>query len=323
MKPTLPEAVQRQADQVDAMDAEIVQTTAAPPEPEPETPPEAPPTPDPAPQPDAPDWQQKYRTLQGMFNAQSTELRTLKEELENLKATVATPPAPQPEHEAAPKLVTEQDVETFGQDLIDLVRRVLSESAGPGNSELKAKVEALQTALDGTSKKADQAHTAVVTNRRETYYADLARSVPDYATIDVEPEWESWLEKHDPLSGLVRQDLLNKAFTDFDAERTATIFKAYLVEKGRSGPAPTPQPTDPPPAPAPDPKDGLDAQVSPARGGSPTQIPSDTGTHVWTAAEMQEFYTARSRGDFRGREAEANAIEAQIDKALIEQRVRG
>jgi hypothetical protein len=51
-------------------------------------------------------------------------------------------------------------------------------------------------------------------------------------------------------------------------------------------------------------------------------IPADDGKKMWSVAEMDAFYKDVARGDYRGRKDEVARIEADIDKALAEGRVR-
>ena len=129
MNTRVPEAVQRQAAEVEALEAEIA-TQETPPEPPAPEPPVDPP---PAPPAAAEDWQHKFQTLQGKYNAEVPQMRNqitaLTQQIENLKAAPpATPPAaPAPEPPRA-KLITDEDTETYGDDLIDLMRRIARET---------------------------------------------------------------------------------------------------------------------------------------------------------------------------------------------------
>jgi hypothetical protein len=153
----------------------------------------------------------------------------------------------------------------------------------------------------------------VTDERRAKYFTDLAKDVADYETIDNDDAFKAWLLEIDEFSGLVRNDILQSAYHAFDVGRTAKIFNAY---KAQATPAP------PPPPPPVDPQAELREQVSPGQGRAAAEITPDDGKKVWSVAEMDEFYKAFARGEYRGRLEDAKRIEADIDRALAEGRVR-
>ena len=318
MPKSLPEAVQRQIEQTEQMDAEIA-SALTPPATDPDPPPAEPPAPEPPPvATDADNWQHKFLTLQGKYNSETAQLRgevaTLSQRVEELlqaQKTATTPPAPAPA--PAAKLVTDADIETFGAELVDLVRRAAREEAGPERDRLIAEIQELKGQTADVVKDVKQVTEAVGDERRATYFAELAKEVPDYEAVNVDKAFAGWLTLTDPLSGLVRDDILQRAWGTFDHKRTAAIFNAFKAETGL-------KPAEPPPG-EPAPK-GLEEQVSPAGSKAAAEFTPDDGKKIWTSAEVQEFYTACTRGDFRGREAERARLDADIDKALVEGRVR-
>ena len=84
--------------------------------------------------------EQKYKTLQGMYNAEVPRLHTEKRELNNrvqqLEQLIASMNAT-PAQEQAPmeKLITEQDMEDYG-DSIEVMRRVFREETASKDSEI-------------------------------------------------------------------------------------------------------------------------------------------------------------------------------------------
>jgi hypothetical protein len=62
--------------------------------------------------------------------------------------------------------------------------------------------------------------------------------------------------------------------------------------------------------------------VSPGQARSTTVFVPDDGKKTWTIDEMDTFYKDVARGEYRGRKADAERIEADIDRALAEGRVR-
>ena len=323
MNTRVPEAVRRQAAEMEALDAEMTAPVAPPPG---ETPPELPPAqppadPPPAPAPAADDWQHKFQTLQGKYNAEVPQLRdqiaNLTQQIEGLRT--APPPATPTPAPAAPapasKLITPEDTETYGDDLIDLMRRVVRETDAGEKAKLQDEIAELRRQMAAQATQVETVRGSVTDDRRAKYFTDLAKDVPDYETIDASQPFKDWLVQTDEFSGMVRNDILQKAYADFDVGRTAKVFNQYTAQ---ATPAPAPVPAPPPV----DPQAELAEQVSPGQGRATTVITPDDGKKVWTVAEMDTFYKDYARGDYRGRKDEAQRIEADIDKALAEGRVR-
>ena len=313
--PKLPKEVQDQLDEADKIEQDLVT-------PAPEPDPDAPPTPEPEPaQPQAheptqptgaDDWPQKYRTLQGMHTADVTrlngEIATLKATVTDLtnQITAATKaPAPAPTPEPAQKLLTDSDREAFGADMIDVIQRAAREIAaaeiGPvkaENATLKAEIASMKGTVDTVAEKqanAGQSH----------FLGELAKLVPDWEVLNTNQAFLSWLAETDPLSGLQRQTFMTVACRDFNAHQAAALFNTW--KSTQAPPAPAPQ--------AQDPKADITSQIEP--GGSRAHVPNTpTQQKTWSPTEIENFYRDLARGDYKGREAEAERIEAEIDRSL-------
>jgi hypothetical protein len=315
MNTRVPDAVKRQADEVEALEAEIA-TQETPPEPPALEPSAEPP---PAPTPAADDWQHKFQTLQGKYNAEVPSLRSqvanLTQQIEDLKAAPAATPTPAPA--AAPPegqtLITADDTETYGDDLIDLMRRVVRETDAGEKARLTGEIADLRKQMAAQSKQVETVTGNVAEERRATYFTDLLKVVPNYEAIDASDDFKTWLLQADEFSGLIRNEILQTAYYAFDADRTAKVFNQYLAK------ATPPAPLPPPPV---TPQDELASQVSPGQSRSAPAITPDDGQKIWSIAEMDGFYKDVARGVYRGQQAEAQRIEADIDRALAEGRVR-
>jgi hypothetical protein len=311
----VPEAVKRQQAEMEALDAEMAAQETAPPPEAPEPPAEPPPEPPPA----VDDWQHKFQTLQGKYNAEVPTLRgqitALQQRIEELSATPPTtpetPPAPPPP--PATKLITDEDTETYGDDLIDLMRRVVAETDAGEKARLQGEIADLRKQMAAQATQVETVAGNVTDERRAKYFTDLAKLVPTYDEVDARQDFKDWLMQADEFSGLLRNEILQTAYFAFDAERTAKVFNQFL---GATPPAPAPPP---PPV---DPQDELATLVSPGQARTAAVITPDDGKKVWTVAEMDQFYKDFARGMYRGSTAEAARIEADIDRALAEGRVR-
>jgi len=321
MRDRVPEAVKRQQAEMEAFDADIAQG-AEPPAGETAPPPEAPEPPaepPPAPTPAADDWQHKFQTLQGKYNSEVPTLRgqitALQQQIEELRAAPAATPTPTPAAAPPPvsKLITDEDTETYGDDLIDLIRRVAVETDAGEKAKLTGEIAELRKQMAAQANTVETVAGNVAGERREKYFADLVKEVPTYEAVDNDEAFKAWLLETDEFSGVVRNDILQDAYFKFDVGRTAKVFNAYIAQATPAAPLP-PTPVDP--------QAELASQVSPGQGRTAANIPADDGKKVWSIAEMDAFYKDVARGDYRGRMADVARIEADIDKALAEGRVQ-
>lgn len=323
---SLPKQVQKQADEVEAIEKVLYEQDPIGEAEAPETPPEqveeqpAPEPVEPAVEPEAakpevsPEeeetWQKRYKTLDGKYRAEVprlfAEIRELKEKLNGAEAQIDTLKRPQAQPEPQQKLVTDEDVETFGSDLVDLIdrkaREVATSMVGSETAELKAENSRLREQLTGVSERQSS-------NDRRSFFAELERLVPDYEAVNVDDGFIGWLSEVDSLSGMARQDYLNNAYASFDVHRTAALFNTY---KQLTAPAPTP----------PQRERSLERQVAPGTSKASTPAPANTTTKIWRAGEVEQFYREVSQGKFKGNEVEMVRIEAEIDSAVAEGRIR-
>lgn len=271
---------------------------------------------EPAPQPQptkVEDWEQKYRSLRGLYEQQVPQLRTeLKQrdelvnnlsqrlqELEKRTPVPATTPA-----QPSQKLVTQQDVEAYGADLIDLIRRAAQESVPSTweqeRQELMSKVAQLESKVGSVS---TQSQTAVA----DAFWAGLERRVPDWQTLNTDPNFLQWLTERIPGTPVNRQSILDEANARWDAGAVAEVFDEYKATHARA-PAPVAQPAAP----------SLQSQVAPSRTrAAAPQAP--TQERVWTSKDIGEFYQQVRRGVIRPEDAAR--IENEINAAVSAGRV--
>lgn len=266
-------------------------------------------------------WEQRYRTVQGKYSAEvprlSADLRSTQEKLAAVTAEIAQLKGKQAE---APKpktpLVTDKDVEAFGSDLIDVIDRKAREVA-------ESMVDTRMGELEGENRKLKEQLSGVterqVLNDRQAYFTELARQVPDFEALNVDQGFMDWLADVDPLSGSPRQEYLNKAWTAFDAGRTAVLFNAYKQLKVSASNVPTAPAQQEPMSQT---KQQLQRQVAPSRSRVSSDPASSTPSKIWTAREIEGFYADIRRGRYYGKDAERAQVESEIDQAVAQGRVR-
>jgi len=258
--------------------------------------------------------QHKYSVLQGMHRKMLDENNDLRARIHALEETASAAPAPSPvAPDTTPShLITEDDVEDYGADLIGMVKRAAQEAVSPELAKLQTENEQLRNQISGVT-------TTISTRAKEDIYSTLATQVPNWQEINKSEDYLFWLAQRDPFSGERRHDLLTQAFEANDSARVINFFKAFLNEDMTVTP---PKPAaDDTPAPV-APKIDLVSMAAPGRAQAPGKPNNQTDTRVYSRAEISAHYKAVQTGKFGGTDADKNRIEKAFIKAANEGRVQ-
>ena len=244
---------------------------------------------------------QRYSSLQGKYNSEVPRLTAQMRELEARlqKANEANMQLHEAlsKQDASNRYLTKEDTNTFGEDMVDLVRRGAREEMRgyyAAAERMRREMDELKARVDQNSQQAASAATGA-------FYADLSRDCPDWESQDRDPEFISWLQEPDPILGISRQDALNAATARMDGHRVAAIFNAYRTmkqQKSKSNP--------------------LARQVSPER--SAAAPSTSQGAHVWTQSEIAQVYELARRGEIT--RDQFKELEKEIDAAVASGQVR-
>lgn len=233
----------------------------------------------------------RYKVLQGKYNSEVPRLSAENKELKSRLAEIeqklldlqnATPPQP---------LVSPQEIEEYGEGLIDVARRIAREELAGKDAEIQA-LKAKLNSLEETTTKVVQ----------EDFFSALGTKVPDWMTINNDANFHKWLDEIDDLTGARRQDLLSTAERDRDADRVAKFFLAFKKTSQKQ---------------VANANAALESQVAPSSVQTPNTPPAKK---VWTRAEISQFYERVRKGEVDDKEA--LAIESDIQAASIEGRIR-
>lgn len=249
-------------------------------------------------------WEQKYKTLKGMYDAEvprlHADLRDLKAQVDNLRKASETTPVEPVKSKAAEKLVTDADVEAFGSDLIEVQRKVAREVAAEFRDELdamRAENDKLREQLTSTGTQVSEA----------SFEQRLYRMVPDFEAVNADPKWIAWLNEVDPLLRAPRSSVAQQAFNRGDAEGVAHYVSLF---KQNSKPV---EPTA-------DKTEELERQIQPNRGATSATPTSQKGK-VYADADIQKMFRKATDLNIRGQSDAAKKLEAEIDAAYMEGRV--
>jgi hypothetical protein len=194
--------------------------------------------------------------------------------------------------------LTEDEKKLAGKDLLIVITKAAREVA---TQEVDAKMRPLSARFDHFEKLTDAQYNALIDHE-----------LPEFDKQNNDPQFLAWLQGLDPATGRLRNDLLQDAHAGQQGYRTVEIFKAF--KEGREIGARQPTPAVPA---------GAEARLDPPRGGSEPPPPADQGAgKLITRAEIATFYREKREQKWKGREDQARAFEAEISKALQENRVR-
>lgn len=316
----LPRAVQAQVEAAEALLAASSQSAPdaqpavdATPEPAPQNEPPVQataPAPAPAspPQPQSNDWEHKFKTLQGIM---ANEVRTAQQQNKELTAKLTDAlnrveqltKAPAPEARQAPAM-DPKDVENFGSDLVEMVQRQTQHVLGSVAAKLDGVVSSFEARLAQVEQSLKGTTQTVAVTAEEVFFNKLAALVPDWEQVNASEGFLTWLADADPVYGRPRQEALNAAQQNMDVARVSTIFNAFKATLPKANQA----------------QNTLAKQVSPKTAASAPPAPTEKPT--LTQTQIQAFYKELALGKYRGRESEAANLEAMINEAIADGRVR-
>lgn len=254
------------------------------------------------------DWEQRFRVLEGKYKAELPRLheqnRELSERLDHaIKAmeTKAQEPAPQES-----KLVTDADVEAYGADLVDMVRRASRE-------EFDALAKKLVTELDKrfgqVAEKVAKTEERVVKSDTDKFWDEVYKAHADFDSVNADERWFAFLDARIPGTRLTRRATAEQALSTLDS---ASISELLTLFKESVAPAQAEEPTKAKS------KHNLNAQVPPSS--SKASTPAEPSKHMWTGAEYAAALDHRNLQRMSREDYERGVAEAE--QALAEGRVQ-
>lgn len=258
----------------------------------------------------ADDFEQKYRTLRGKYDAEVPRLhqqvKELTEKVEQLSKAAEKPQAVEP---TKPKekvsLVTDADRAEFGEELIDVQRRVAREVAAEYQEQLEAQakvIEELKAQVSNTGSQIGQM----------TFAQKLTQLVPDFEQVDTDERWVAWLNEYDPMLRAPRRTQAKAAFDAGDAEAVA-----HYVKLWKASIADTQEPVKAKR------QAELEKQVAPNRTANSARTQNvGKEAKIYSAREVEGVWNKIRVLNTRGQVDEAAKLEAEITAAYLEGRVR-
>lgn len=263
--------------------------------------------------PNGESYKQRWETLQGMYRHSQEQVGQLKQQVTDLTQRLGQPPASDPGL-SLPQAATQQELaahlqsltDEYGEDFTNVLSGVIRAEAAKIVAD---QMTPLKERIDATAKDSEEV-------RRANFERDLTKAVPDWREVYGLPEFENYLGSQvEAFSGQSYLALFQQANDAWDLNRIAQFFNAFKQATGRVTPSSDPSP-------AADPRESLVAPGQSSSSASSQAPEPGPEAKIWSMAEVRQFYRDMQRGKYRGREAEAQQIDAAIVQANAEGRVR-
>ena len=253
-------------------------------------------------------FKQKYATLLGKYDAEVPRLhqqvRELNGELGQIRKDIAAKPVEPTKSKEKVSFVTDEDRAEYGEELLDVQRRVAQEVSQDYEDRLErqdAVIAKLQEKLASTGSQVGEMD----------FSQRLQQAVPDWSQIDNDERWVAWLNEHDPMLRGQRRVLAQAAFDNGDVDAVSDYVKLWKTSLGEPDAAKQNRKTE------------LEKQVAPNRSASSTRTQSAAqNSKIYSTREVDNAWTKVRTLNTRGQYAEAEKLEAELTVAYMEGRVR-
>lgn len=265
---------------------------------------------------------QKYKTLQGMYNAevprlhqQNREMTGRVQQMEQLLASLSAQQAnanTTQQQAITEKIITDKDVEEYGESL-DVMRKVSREELVPVAQRLAQIEHMLRQMQTSVVPQVQAVAQRQQVSAEQQFWAELSANVPNYRQLNENDTFQSWLLQADPLTGITRQTYLDDAQRSLDAGRVANFFRTWLESTGQATVAQSTGRTG---------VSELEKQVTPGRSRN-TGTPATTNQgKMYSPQDIQKFFNDVRIGKYKSREQERDRIERDIFAAQRENRIQ-
>ena len=229
------------------------------------------------------DWEHKYKTLQGKYNAEigrlQASLRDLQAENEALKTELKT----------LKEMIEKQNRSATDDEILQNLK-----DSFPELYDVLKQMSSRFVTRDELEKLKSEVTQEFKPIFRTTFESQLTALVPDWQELNVDPEFINWLQQKAPFSTKTLHELMLEAFNQGDAQAVAQFFIEYKKQR-------TPQPSQ---------------NVAPA---GRQVVQQTTSPRLIKREEITKFYRDCALGKYTPEEKARK--EAEIARAIKEGRV--
>ena len=204
-------------------------------------------------------------------------------------------------------IFTQEDEDLLGSDAINIFKKAVKKVAPQSeeSEDLKGLKEEIRQLKQEKIKQLKKEQETVEEESFNHLKVKLSTLVDDWQEIDVDPGFINYLEEIDEVDSVPRKQLFSSAVQSRSAKALAGFYLDYKAQR------------------SPKKDDILSKKVTPV-GTKGTAVDMDKDTkRTYTIEEYNKFMNDLTRGKYRGKEKEANLIEAKFDKAFQEGRIVG
>lgn len=251
-------------------------------------------------------WEHKYRRLQGKYDAEvprlHAELKDANARLQKLEQALEqkAQAEPAPQEEAKP-VVTQEDIDAFGEDLVDLQRRIAADVVRNVQGEL----EKLRTENAELRKSLQDTGSQI---GAVSFEQQLYQLIPDFGQINTDKRWIEWLNEFEPMIQGPRRAVVQDAYTRGDAQAVKGYVDLWRQTVGEKKSTKA------------DRQQELQKQVQPSRAHNPSP-PDRGGQKTYSDQEARNIFARIQKLVTQGRYDEAAKLENEISAAYAEGRV--
>ena len=254
------------------------------------------------------DFKQKYSTLRGKYDAEVPRLhqqvREMTDELAQIRQDITASKAEPTPSTARVSLVTDEDRAEYGEELLDVQRRVAQEVSHDYEDRIGQQDAVIKELQDKLAATGSQVGSMDFSQR-------LVQAVPDWSNIDKDERWYAWLDEHDPMLRGPRRVQAQQAFDQGDVEAVAhyvTLWKDTLAEPNAEKVTRQQE---------------LEKQVAPNSSANSVRTPSASqNTRQYSSREVDAAWTKVRTLNTNGKYADAEKLEAELTAAYLEGRVK-
>ena len=252
-------------------------------------------------------FKQKYATLLGKYDAEvprlHQQLRGLNEELEQIRKDIDAKPVEPTKPKEKVSLVTDADRAEYGEELLDVQRRIAQEVSQDYEGQLEQQNAVITQLQEKLAKTGNQVGEMDFSQK-------LQHAVPDWNQIDNDERWYAWLDEHDPMLRGPRRVQAQAAFDAGDVQAVSdyvNLWKATIAEPDNAKQNRQIE---------------LEKQVAPNRSATVSPTTATQSSKRYTEKQVDAAWTKVRQLNTAGKYADAEKLEAELTSAYLEGRVK-
>jgi len=191
---------------------------------------------------------------------------------------------------------TDDEVDTFGADGLDVVKKVTKVAIDNQVKPLKAQLAKAELDRLKSMKLASENELRSSYNK---FTIALESLVPDYKDLNADPGFLEWIKQPDEHSGLPRISLLRNAESKRDVKRTSDFFIEFKA-------AQTPN---------------IEKYITPIGSGSTPRPQQKPDQPVYKQSDIDKFYSDVMKGRYKGQQDLITSTERAIEQASVDKRI--